>query len=453
MSVVEPSPAGEAVSSPDAPPRRTLKAFAGLTAVQFLQLGTGLVTGPLLARSLGADGRGVLAAIAVPLGVLPFVCQLGLGSFAVNAAAKGRPPSEVFGSLAVPLAVVGALTAAATPLIVPVFSNGRELIEHYLTIGLLLLPLGLLLNLVLDIGWGLSLWRVLVKTRAAIPLFTLVATVGLFAAGRLSVQNAALVAIAGGLMPAIALVPVMRRIGRPQFRAGLLREGLGFGVRAWPGTMASLANQRLDQLVMIPLVPSRELGLYAVAVTIASLSSLLSSQLITVRLPRIAAGEHGLLPQTVRRLFLVVLFTQVWLAIATVFLLVPVFGPEFADAKPLVFVLLLATLGNSAVGTLGQALAGTGRPGAPSVGEMVSLAITIPGLLVLLPSMGAMGAALVSAVAYNTTLAVLIGLSTRHFDHRVKDYLIPRRDDITSIIDSLRPVAARVRSAIAGAGR
>jgi O-antigen/teichoic acid export membrane protein len=447
VSVVEPSSAaGEAPAVTELPPRRSLNAFAGLTAVQVLQLATGLVTGPLLARSLGADGRGLLAAIAIPIGVLPFVAQLGLGSFAVNAAAKGRSPASVFGSLAVPLAIVGAAIAAASPLIAGGLSNGRAVVDQYLTLGLLLVPTGLFINLVLDVAWGLSLWRVLVKARAATPLFLLIGTVGLFAAGRLSVQNAAILTIASGLAPLVTMLPIFRRIGRPRFDRSLLREGMGFGLRAWPGTLASLANQRLDQLIMIPLVPARELGLYAVAVTISSLSGLLSSQIITVRLPRIAAGEHWLLPQTVRRLFLVVAFTQVWLALGTVFLLVPVFGPEFADARWLVFVLLGAALANSALATLGQALAGTGRPGAPSFGEVISLLITVPGLVLLLPSMGAMGAALVSLVAYTTTLIVLLGLASRHFDHRVRDYVLPRRDDVAAVVGAVRGLADRFGS-------
>jgi O-antigen/teichoic acid export membrane protein len=439
VPAVEPANAGTA--QPDEPvraPRRALKAFAGLTAVQFFQLATGLVTGPLLARSLGADGRGVLAAIAVPIGVIPFLAQLGLGAFAVNAAAKGASPSRVFGSLAVPLLLLGGLIAACAPLIASAFSEGRPIIDHYLGIGLLLLPVGLLLNLVLDIAWGLSLWRVMIRARAATPLFLLVTTVGLFAAGRLSVQNAAVLTIASGLVPVVTMLPIFRRIGRPRFDRRLLREGMGFGLRAWPGTVASMANQRLDQLVMIPLVPARELGLYAVAVTISSLSGLLSSQLITVQLPRIAAGEHWLLPQTVRRLFLVVLFTQFWIALGTLVGLELVFGPDFADARALVFVLLGATLMNSAVSTLGQALAGTGRPGAPSLGEIVSVALTVPGLILLLPPLGAMGAALVSLIAYTTTLSILLVLATRHFGHRIVDYVVPRREDVSAIVGTVR---------------
>jgi O-antigen/teichoic acid export membrane protein len=196
---------------------------------------------------------------------------------------------------------------------------------------------------------------------------------------------------------------------------------------------------------MIPLVPARELGLYAVAVTIASLSTVLSSQIVTVVLPRIAAGDTALLPPAMRCLLLVVLTTQIGLAVGTILLLVPVFGPDFADAEPLVFVLLVGWLAQSGITTLSQSLAATGRPGAPSLGELISLAITVPGLLLLLPSLGALGAALVSLVAYVATFVTLLVIASRHFGQRISDYLVPRRADVHLVRGFLEPALARLR--------
>jgi O-antigen/teichoic acid export membrane protein len=425
--------------------QRQVRAFTSLTAVQFLQLASGMVTGPLLARALGAEGRGTLAAIAIPIGLAPFVAQLGTGAFAVNRVAQGDRPSRVYGSLALPLLVIGAAVALCSPLIAAPLAQGRGVVEHYLTLGLALTPLALLLNLALDVTWGLSAWGRLAIARALTPVVVLVCIAVLYVLHRLDVPNAAVVTIATGFVPALALWRTFRRIGLPRPDLALTREGLGFGLRAWMGTLASLANQRLDQLLMIPLVPARELGLYAVAVTIASLSTILSSQIVTVVLPRIAAGEHDLLPIAMRCLFIVVFVTEVALAIGTTFLLVPIFGADFAGARGLVYVLLLAWLAQSGVSTLSQSLVAAGRPATASIAEGVAVAITLPGLLVLLPSMGAMGAALVSLAAYSTTLVILILAASRRFGHRISDYLVPRMADLGTLnrlLRSLRPLKA-----------
>src|SRR4051812_20788729 len=114
--------------------QRQVRAFTSLTAVQFLQLASGMVTGPLLARALGAEGRGTLAAIAIPIGLVPFVAQLGTGAFAVNRVAQGDRPSRVFGSLALPLLVIGGVIALCSSVIAGGLANGRGGVEHYLTI-------------------------------------------------------------------------------------------------------------------------------------------------------------------------------------------------------------------------------------------------------------------------------------------------------------------------------
>jgi O-antigen/teichoic acid export membrane protein len=443
MSVSEPT---STVIAPGPAPsaRRHLKAFTGLTAVQVVQLFAGLITGPLLARALGADGRGLLAAIAVPLGVAPFVAQLGLGAFAVNRIAKGVAPGRVFGSIAVPLLVVGGAVAVSAPWLASLLSEGREPVDEFLTIGFMLLPLALLINLAMDVAWGLSAWRALASARGLVALSALIGIVVLYLLHELSVRSAAIVTIASAFAPVAALLPIFRRIGRPRPDRVMTRAALSFGVRAWPGTLASLANQRFDQLLMIPLVPARELGLYAVAVTIASLSTVLSSQIPTVVLPRIAGGEKHLLPQTMRALLLTVIATQACLAVGTVLLLEPVFGADFADARPLVFVLLGGWLAQSGVTTLAQSLAATGKPGAPSVGELVSLATTVPALILVLPSMGAMGAAIVTLVAYVLNFAILLVIASRHFDQRVSSYLIPRPDDLRLVAQVFGPTLRRL---------
>jgi O-antigen/teichoic acid export membrane protein len=131
--------------------------------------------------------------------------------------------------------------------------------------------------------------------------------------------------------------------------------------------------------------------------------------------------------------FVVVVGSGALIALGTQLFLVPLFGADFAAAVPLVFVLLVACVWNAGLGALSQALPALNRPGAPSIGQFISVAITVPGLFLLLPALGAMGAALVSVAAYGTTFAVLLVITTRHLDHRVTDYVIPRARDLAML--------------------
>jgi O-antigen/teichoic acid export membrane protein len=424
--------------------RSELRAFSGLTVVQIFQLASTLVTAPLIAHALGAEGRGMLAAILVPLGVAFFLLELGQGAFAVNRVAQGTPPRVVFGSLALPLLAVGVVVAALSPFIAGALSEGREPVNEFLIIGLVLIPVNQLMLLATSIALGLSQWRVLTSTRLLPPLVTFVGVVILFALGHLTVATAAAVTMAGGLAPIASLLPLRRRILPARVDRRLIRNGMSFGSRVWLGQITTMANQRLDQFLMIPLVPTRELGLYAVAVTIASISSTLAGQITTVILPRIAGGESHLVPEAVRCSLIVASLTGAVIAVGTHFLLIPLFGADFADAQPLVYVLLVAWVSQVGLSALGQALPAIGRPGVPSIGELVALAITVPGLIVLLPSMGAMGAALVSLIAYTATFGVVLAITRRHLGNAVADFLVPRPTDLARLRRLTTVLAQRV---------
>ena len=137
--------------------------------------------------------------------------------------------------------------------------------------------------------------------------------------------------------------------------------------------------------------------------------------------------------QATRYVLYVTLATGALVSVATWQLLVPLFGADFAEARPLVYVLVIGCVFLAGLSTLSQGLPAVGRPGAPSIGEMISLGITVPGLIVFLPTMGAMGAALVSVAAYTTTFAVLIAIAVRHLGDRPADYLLLHRGDLATL--------------------
>lgn len=70
---------------------------AGLTTAKVIGAASGIITGPLLARSLGPTGRGDLVAITVPLALVPALAGLGISSYAFRARPQGWSTEEVVG--------------------------------------------------------------------------------------------------------------------------------------------------------------------------------------------------------------------------------------------------------------------------------------------------------------------------------------------------------------------
>jgi O-antigen/teichoic acid export membrane protein len=413
-----------------APPRtRIVRVVGALASVNAVTAAAALITGPLQARALGAAGRGDLAAILVPLTLAAFVLGLSLGAYASRETARGMPVRDLVGSLGGMLISIGAVGGMVGFFLADELAGGRATVETFLKIGFALMPLSLFVGLVYSLLAGLEAWRQLAVARLIPVVVGVGGIVTLYLTAELTVATAAAVTLTGSLVSCVPVISVLRGQGWPRFRRRVAREGFVFGVKTWMGNLAAMANHRLDQLIMIPAVPPRELGLYAVAVTLAGVANILTGALAPPLLTRVAQGDLALVPRAVRVVLGVVTVANLALGAVTPLLLPLVFGSEFADAVDMALVLLLAAIPSAGVLVLMTALVAAGRPGMTSIGELLAVLITGAGLLLVLEPLGGLGAALVSLAAYSANFGLQLIFARRIFGGRLRDYVVPRMED------------------------
>jgi O-antigen/teichoic acid export membrane protein len=172
--------------------------------------------------------------------------------------------------------------------------------------------------------------------------------------------------------------------------------------------MTSILIERLDQLLISLLLGATSLGLYTVAITLTSASALAASAVSLVAFPHIAALQDT--PQRVaasRRFILLALALSGLVTIpifaATPQLLSLFFGPAFSQVSAACRVLLVAGVFFACSQLFVALLRGLGRPLDAGVAGAVGVGVTVVLLAVLLPTLGIMGAALASLVAYAIT--------------------------------------------------
>ena len=420
--------APEPAARPVARRRRLTGIAATLTAANILGSATGFITGPLLARALGPAGRGDLAAIVVPLTLAPSLLGLGISTYAYRQLPAGRSVGDVLGSLGLPLLLIGLLAASAAVPIADEFADGRATVRAGLIVVFGLMPVLMVGNLLLTSLAALERWRRVVLG-SVIPFLTaLLGIVTMYAIGDLTVATAAAATIAGSVLCIAPGAPLLWE-GRLRFRRSLSGAGLRFGIKSWIGGLAATANGRLDQLLMITAVPPRELGLYAVATTIAGASGLVSGALAPPLMTRIASGETYLMSQAVRMMLVSTVILNLVLASVTPLLLAVLFGPQFRDAFPMVLILLAAQVWLSGASVLSSALQADGAPLIPTIAELLALVVTIGGLFALLPPLGGIGAAIVSFAAYGTSFIVQVTIAHRRVGVALHEFLVPTRAD------------------------
>jgi len=410
-----------------------LSVVVRLTSLNAVVILAGLVTGPVTARALGPDGRGELAAILVVLGLAPVVLALGVSVWVGRERARGASREDVLGA-ALPVALACSLLGVlgAIPLS-NLLGEDRPIVVTFLQIGLFLLPLSVSLHVVVGLAIGESRWDLFTASRVAGSVLPTVAIVLLALADHLSVTTAAAAYLAGGLLGSLMLLRLVKGVRRLSLSLSRSRAATAFGAKSWLSTTGNAANYRLDQVLMAGLVTSEELGVYAVAVTVGSLTSSLVGAVSSALFPRVAQGDADLATRSCRITVGVVAITGMLLAIAAPAAVPFVFGADFTDAVSMVLILLAASVPMAAAGVLSSALQAADDPDAAMRAELVALALTVPALILILPAYGGVGAAIVSLLAYGVRSFVQLGPASRAFGVRSRDFVLPKRDDLTWI--------------------
>jgi O-antigen/teichoic acid export membrane protein len=418
-------------------PGRSIRVAGGITILNFLVYGLGVVTGPLQARALGPAGRGELAAIVVVPAVLAVIADLGLSTYTLREVAGGRPVREVIGSVLPMSAGLGLVMAVLGVFIATFVAAGRSQVFLFVLLGCCLMPITLSLMILNGINWAQEGWGIWTLVRMVPAVGGFLVTVTLFVGGWLNVSTAAVAIVSLGLLANLPLLSLLRGTGRPRWDVGVARKAISFGARSWLFSVSALANARLDQLMMTRLVPSSELGLYAVAVNVTVLQTAVRSAVISAIFPRVSGGEPALVGRALRTTLALTALIALGLMGVIGVILPWLFGNNFTGAVAMARLLVVAAVPQAGAEILASGLIGGGAPGSAARGQLLALAITIPGLLFLLHPLGGVGAALVSLLAYSVTFGFLLAVTIRRSGGKWSEYVLPRRTDMTALLGAL----------------
>lgn len=187
-----------------------------------------------------------------------------------------------------------------------------------------------------------------------------------------------------------------------------------YGVTQFASLTPTAVNYFLDQLVLSQLVSPADLGRYAIAASVTLVPVPLVSAIGNVAFPRLAARRANAV--TSRRMPLMAVGVSaavaagILLPIAAVaYWLIPaVFGPGYRSAVPLLWILTPGGIFLACGQVTGDLLRGLNRPGLVAAAQGVAAIGTLTLLIVLLPSMGVVAAAVASTVSYGIALAAMI---------------------------------------------
>jgi len=394
-----------------------MKDLSASVAASLVILAFTAVGGIVSARLLLPAGKGELTAVLLWPALLVSIGSLGMPE-AIAYFSAGRPTRSrdiVASGLLVECATSAVLMVAGYALL-PV------LLDHYgpqtvKTARLLLvyIPISLATTALMGAIQGNLLLVHYNVLRAFVQIATVLGMIVLALSNRLSVLTFALAALAANVATlALAFWIAYRRGwvgGRPHAKA--VSELLRYGLRSHVGSIASILNVRLDQMLMSAFLVASTLGVYVVAVTTASLVTLGPVALGLVAFPRISSAgaadaQVALWGRYVRAgaVLAFVAAAVMWYLAPTVIELC--FGRAYASAAPVARVLIVAAVPLGVNMVLSAGFRAINRPLVASVAEIVSLGGTAVFLWMLLRPYGAMGAAWASLLAYSVSTMFML---------------------------------------------
>jgi O-antigen/teichoic acid export membrane protein len=428
------------VPAPTEPRGGSRRAALWLGGGSLLNLVAGLVTAPILARALGPEGRGTVAAVLIwPMTLTP-LCLIGLNvAAAILIAESRRRQDAVVGNaliVALPVASVAALGLwLAAPLLLSDYGEDAVTMLRIASLTLPLGAVGLLLSSVLQAHKRFAP----VALTQAVPVtgYTALIAIGLVL-GSLTVGFVVGAFVAATVASAVVAVGGCRGLGlRPSVgESSGFAEQLRMGLKAFGGSILNFTNTRFDQVLLVPLVSPRQLGYYAVAVTVSNLTLLGSRVVGTMIVPGVAerrgAQRSALIGRALRLTVLATLLPALVMFLLAEPLVRLVLGPDFLPMVTLLRILLGAAVGMALAEVAAAALGACRRLGTVVSIGAIGAAVTVLGLIVLVPPFGTHGAAWTTLGSYGAmAIAMLValggvgGVGIRE--------MIPRRADLADL--------------------
>lgn len=402
--------------APVPPPAGLARAGAITVGSSMLGLIFNVVTGVLIARSLGADGRGEYAALLTIPAVAVWVFSSGVQSAASFQVARRREDAS---RLLTTWLIIGAVLIGGGMIIVgalaPILVSAQD--EHLVAL-LRLAVLSMISGFAFQLFSGILVGDedytfVNVLQFVGVGALTIL-ILSLALTHTLTVTTALVANLAVYfLTAAYAGVRVIRRFGwaRPDLELG--KQNLWYGFRIHSNGAGGQITTRLDLFIMPAVIGASSIGQYAVAVNVSTIVASVASFLPVIILPAaVRGGPRGprIIVGCTCAVLAIGIIAAVTIGVAAEVGVHLIYGDGFEDSVFPLRLLLVGTVALVGAQVLAAGLASLERPFTAGIALLPAVVITVIGLTLFLKSGGINAAAAVSTAAYLAYFATALVL-------------------------------------------
>jgi O-antigen/teichoic acid export membrane protein len=415
----------------------------------------GLAGSVIIGRALGPEGKGAYDLMIATGGLLVIGVGLSIPSGVTFVVARDlAAPGHLLRSLS--LINVGLAALAAILLLMSRIGGiGAAFIPADIGVAAII-PISLYVWFTLTISSVRAImvargrfvsanWRDLLSRFVTVVLAA--AGVGAIAKVQVASADAPLVLVWLAVLASAISLGLFTRASLPDLKttgATGLGNVLRFAAPSYLANIAQFLNYRLDLFLVALWLGSAQVGLYALAVMLSQLIWVVANAAAGVVMPRIAAHPTRLAANIEET----ALFTRVAasasvlaaiaLGASASFMIPFVYGSPFRDSVAPLIWLLPGVLALAPARVLAAYVAGIGRPRLNLLVSVIGLVATLALDLVLIPTLGIVGAAIASTVSYTLTAAAVFLIFQRLTGVDPLRLIILSRSDIRIIVGATR---------------
>lgn len=390
--------------------------------------GLSALTGIVIARALGPQGRGDVAVLLLTPMLIVRVGGLSLGKASIYLVGQEKVPfssafwASLLGSLMLGsiLTLLG-LIAYKLPAVESIF---RGISSREVVCVLCLTPLLLYYGYLIDLqraGNHLGMFNLMRFQWFTVNFLMVVALAVFF---RLSTVGAVLAWGMGLLVSVIVGFVFLLLAEKPfvGFDVASVVTSLGamaaYGWQIHVRELVNFLSYRFDVFLVKGLLDSTAVGYYAVATNVAEMLWFLPDSVATVLLPRVsqirAQRAARLTPLAARTVLVVMAGMGFMLFVFATPVVTSLYSGEFLPAVVLLRILIVGVVAFSLYKVLSADLTGRGKAMVATIPVAVSLILAIGLNLVLIPRWGVQGTAWAATISYlvATLIAVVVYIRT-----------------------------------------
>jgi O-antigen/teichoic acid export membrane protein len=399
----------------------------------------------LLARTLGAEGKGTVNLLQTTTALTSMALCIGMPGMSGYLAARGLCADRSIWLFVLGMATIGAAVAVVAVVAVGPHSLGAW-ISAPSTGVIWLTTVAVFPDLVMTGAaatlMGRSRSREAALVQGTVALAPVLGWALSRAVGHLTVYSAMVTWILGHYLAAVlgsflVLRPQRESVTLPVHRFGpALSIAAPFGFSSWLTGCVQLMILRFDVILLARAAGIEAVGVYLLGVSFSELSWYVPNALFNTLFPQVAvsgAQSGAFVAQTARRLFPLVVLTSTLIYGCARLLIVPTFGPRFGEATVVCGLLIPGTITAAFPYVWSPFLVGVERPWLSTLASVVNLLTNAAACAILIPRLGSAGAALASSLSYTIGSGLMLWFFVKAAGVSVRATLVPTLDDLTEL--------------------